>query len=414
MFVLPVFVVPVRDQKCAKGSVTVNRSTPCAFWQRLSRSCAVLILLVGLSGCAVTALTPTGWQAPIALADTSPQTQPALWIGHKRQIVAEHSPTINLLTSGNPAKALPLGHDVRQLALYGGNADTLHMTWLDQADLAHPTDTRLFSAYLASDLTLLRGPTLISTAATLDYAALPLPSGALLTLWSSRVLSDPNSAATLTMQIIDPVGRPRPARTIAKNAAHPVLASDRTGHIDMAWLEPLSSHLWAIRFLQIKGEPDETSTLPTPTSIGLIQVEADHALETFALATDSAAVYALWGESDVRNADGTVWALSFVPDQPTQIVQFLVAEHARWPSVSVMPTDTLAIALTLSDQGHTVPAVAIVNHQQTVRLDRFAETGTVSHTMLAADSNQVLALSWFAVQADGSTLLMLTRAISSE
>ena len=374
----------------------------------------VLILLIGLSGCAVTTVIPAGWQVSLALANTSPQTQPALWIGHKTPIVAEHSPTINLLTSGNPAKVLPLGHDVRQLALYSGSADTLHMTWLDQADAAHPTDTRLFSAYLASDLTLLRGPTLISTATTLDYAALPLPSGALLTLWTSRTSSDPNSAATLTMQIIDPVGRPRPARTIAKNAAHPALASDRSGHLDIAWLEPLSSHLWAIQFLQITGEPDETSTLPIPTSIGLIQVEADHALETFTLATDSAAVYALWGESDVRNADGSVWALSFVPDQPAQIAQFLVAEHARWPSVSVTPTDTLAIGLTLIDQGHTVPAVTIVKHQQTVQIDRFAETGTVSHTMLAADNDQKLALSWFAVQADGSTLLMLTRALSPE
>lgn len=364
----------------------------------------LLLCAIGLSACQPPTPDASGWQAPIRAAETSPQTRPTLLIQRKTLIFAWHDTTaLNVARAGEQPKKLPLGHTPRQWMMYAGRDDQVQVLWLDQTT---PDESRLFTALLAPDLTLRRGPTEVSNADTSDFAAAALPSGELQTLWVNR---NAGAVPSLYAQRIDSQGRPQTAKQIAKDAVHPALTVDAGGNLHAAWLEAGAGSLWTIHYAQYT---DEIGTQPA-TQAGLIKLDAGFALESFVIGTDATHVYIIWGEADVTEGfAGRVQALSFPMGDPTATVQFAPGDKLRWPSIPVLSASGLAFGLTMFEGVHGTPAIAYLMPGKLAKLITVSEpSGTVGETALAASTDQTLYAAWTAFAENGTTGIYWARCL---
>lgn len=163
--------------------------------------------------------------------------------------------------------SLPLGWAPRRWSLLEYSS-TVTLLWLDRA----PSDssTRLYGALLDNTLnprvTLTRGPTLISTAETLDYASAALPTGETVTLWTAQTPGQ--SARSLYLTTLDQLGRPLPSVLISRDAHHPTLFPYTPTSFYGAWLEPglgggfwLRLGVWETHGSDTVGRPAFTETL---------------------------------------------------------------------------------------------------------------------------------------------------------
>ncbi len=340
------------------------------------------------------------------MTELAPQLRPAVSFSRKVPVFAwDDGSALHLWRAANDKstnqKTLPLGQGSRQWSLYEGDNDELQALWLASTVLG---ESALFTARIAPDLTLLRGPTTVSNLDTRDYAAAVLPSHNLLTLWVAHNLG---LADTLYLQVIDAAGRPLQAIQIAKNAAHPALLVDPRGAVYVAWLEPALGNSWIVQFTTLT--PD-TLTVAPAVPAGLITLSAQSVLECLTMGADSAHVYLIWGEGSVIDGfAGRVQALSFAPVDPSSAVQFTIADGARWPSAASF-TGGVAISLTTFRGARNAPAVAFLAPGKVLHLDQFPEVpGTMSQTVLLADS-QTFTLAWSVLHDNGQTDLYETHS----
>jgi hypothetical protein len=212
--------------------------------------------------------------------------------------------------------------------------------------------TRLYAARFDSALTLVRGPVEVSTRDTRTFAAAPLKSGDLLTLWTANVPGQP--AQPLYLQLIDGAGRPHTAAQIADDAAFVAVSSDGAGRLHAAWLEPQIGGVYAIRYAQIKDAGLDSAVISAALVVGIVQLPADQIVERIRIGTTGQTVAIVWGSYAPTTERGTIRALLFEPQTALResTREILLAEDARWPAMPayqpVVQAGSTAAALPIS------------------------------------------------------------------
>ncbi len=213
------------------------------------------VFLAALSGaCGTAAAEPSTSSSPwgpiLILAQTEQTGAPALWV-HNEQVTAawvgadergvHHDARVLSAAASTEATVLPLPpvHPYAQ-QLYPAADQHSHLLWLD----AHENgENRLYSALLTPQLSVQRGPTLITDNETRRYAALPAGNGELIAVWSGGLLAEPS----LYLQLIDRAGRPRPATRLTTDADWPALVRANDGTLYVFWLRPSDGSLHQAR-----------------------------------------------------------------------------------------------------------------------------------------------------------------------
>ncbi len=372
-------------------------------------SVVLIALCIFLAACAPATppTLPAGWSPVVVVAETSPQLRLALAVGDGHPIIAWHEGGALIVrrSERSAAKTVATTHDPRQLSIFDDGAGGANLLWLDALDPAKPADSRLYLAHLSADLSLIGAPTAISTLSTIDYAAIRLAPGGLLTVWTGH--TSPEAVDLLDIQIIDLKGHAQPPTLIARDAAHPALTIDAAGTVVAAWLTANTARIWTIQVAALGADPGSLSAPPLPTAIGVIAVAPTQIIESLALGADQLSLYAIWGVADSLSGDGAIDALSFASRDPTHGVQFRVADHARWPSPA--NGSALAIGLTQITEAGSRAAVVFVAPGKVTRIDPISDSvaATVERLTLTSDSAKVWAV-WPSLDDRGTTRLNLT------
>lgn len=261
------------------------------------------LLLIGfllMTACSpIQASSPTSlWGEVITFAQTEQGTAPALWIMEQHIIAAwigaddagVHQDAViwqDHALSERTVLPLPPVHPFAQSLLPANNGN-LHLLWLD----ANPErENRLYAALITRELQIERGPTLISNALTLRYAAVSDGRGGMWTVWSGGLLAERG----LHAQYIDSAGRPRQAAQIAANADWPAMVRANDGTIHLFWL-----HL--TRY-EIFHATLENGSITDVDSLGQVtHLAPGDRLIDFRAALDTEYVYTFW---NITRAGGT-------------------------------------------------------------------------------------------------------------
>ncbi|MHB8626981.1 MAG: hypothetical protein ACYDEO_12345 [Aggregatilineales bacterium] len=391
---------------------------------------ALCLCMIVFGGCIPTVSgvpdAPSGWLPVIAVtAASAPILRPALTVSGDSTVLAWWNtvgmgPTegLTVVRVANrtivQSLVLPLGHTPRALTLYPDAGGLVQALWLDSSDL--PGETRLYDALIGSDLSLQRGPTLISSIDTIRYSAVTLPSHALAVTWAAHTGL---AAEPLYLQTIDADGRPRAAIIISKDARHPALTIDGHGSLYIAWLEPQPDAIETVEFARY---PDDFTTLtaiesndspiPPATPIGIVALDPGSVLDGFALDVVAGYGYIAWANTSVSGQSETnsvVYALTFPLDQPTTARQITVAGDARWPDALNSPfadnDGALPISVTLANG---TPAVIWLGKGQVLRIDRFGSSSdTIEQSALTSSGDNLIA-AWATLASNGAAHIYLS------
>lgn len=338
----------------------------------LSRFFTVTVALLMMSLASCTSQVPD--PASRRLFDTAPILHPAIFVDGRGLLAAWHDSTGFILARDTGRVRLPLGDAPRQAALFGGQGTEVQLLWLDRKN---PTGAaHLYTARIAADLTLLRGPTEVNALDTLDYAAIRLASDDLLTLWTAAVPGQP--ATPLTLQVIDSTGRPRTALRIAADATLPMLTSDSAGRLHAAWLEPQIGGVYAIRYATLSNQSLDSALISGSVVVGMVAPPSGYIVESTALCSDDVRMYFIWSERERETDTGSIFALSFNSDPIRQIT--LAAQNGRWPSVL-----SLAGRCVVGYSAGQMPTLITLRGGEIIGIERFGVAGrTITGSTLAA------------------------------
>jgi hypothetical protein len=374
-----------------------------------------MAMLLLLSGCASTVPAAAApWRILRTIPVSGPQAQPGLWTGGRAAFLALpgdlSKPDINLydLAADAPPLVLPLASAPRHVTLYPAPGGQLFLLWLDQSALG---DTTLMGAFLGKSGGLQRGPAAISNRPVSDYSAAALPSGELLTLW----IAAGDRSTPLYTQVIDSAGRPLPPLRLAETARHPSAASAPDGTLHVAWLEPSAPRLWTIRYAAFPGgEPAAVDGTP----VGVIKVETDEAVESFAVALDAAQVYCLWSIVQVRgDPRGRLAGLTFPIGDDTSVHPLASAASdgvsLRSPAIPPRVGQKLRIGLTMSVQvdglWHDIPATVPITRDGIGPIQPVIDKGSgwpvTGNVAFALDDSGNGYAAWSALRDDGTATI---------
>jgi hypothetical protein len=173
--------------------------------------------------------------------------------------------------------------------------NAMHLLWLDAAS---ETGTRLYSAIIAEDFTVERGPTSVSNELTLNYAIQPLRGGSLLAVWSGNLAAEPS----LYISRIDEQGRPRPGAAIVMRADYPALIAANDGTVSLFWLAVPDGT--ARRAIIVDNEATQITRITSGVTL-----EPGDRLVNFSAGLDDTHTYLFW---NVTRADGgdEIWFTS--------------------------------------------------------------------------------------------------------
>lgn len=324
------------------------------------------LALILLAACVPAVSTPVPQVASVLVAQAPQSVPPALyaddgritaaWIDEDQ--VGVHQ-AARVIGEGNDPVVLPLPpQQPRAQSLHATTGDRLRLLWLDEES----GETRLFSAVLSADLRVERGPTRISTARTLRYAAAPGGDERLWAVWLGGVVSEPS----LYIQSMDSEGRPQPPRRLASNAVDFGLASAADRSLAVFWIDGGDGGVYLARVRD--GETLETRRLTSGVSLRRGDV-----LEGLRAGLDEERGYLFW---NISRADGTreVWLTSGA----------LNADAWPPPSRWLLPTgDAAAAAVPLSVQRTPLPVS--VHTASGLWLSMMQGGVAVSQTPLALD-----------------------------
>lgn len=319
----------------------------------------------------------------------------AVWVGVDARGVHQDARRITPGGLGDVVTLpLPPTHPYAQ-SVYPGSGFT-HLLWLDANE---SNQTQLFSALLAGDLSVERGPVAVSDGLALDYAAVPDGSGGLWTAWSGGLLGE----LTLYVRRIDDAGRPLIDTTLlAAPAEHPALLRTDTGAVWLFWL--------ANGQLMRQRLDPPTDAQPQALTGAVSLAPGDHLINVQA-GLDRAGAYFFWnitrasGANETWMTAGSLAATAWRQPRRLQIDtgQPGAAFNLRWTAPLASTDDTLT-AVTESDAGLNVIqlfAGSIVGYRTVVPGARLI--GTPS---LAADAAGTRYLAW-AAPGDESAALQL-------
>jgi hypothetical protein len=263
---------------------------------RLLRRCGAVASLVLLAAC-TNAPSQSAWGEIHSIAQAEQSAAPALWlsetmlhavwIGADERGVHQNARTLGQVNSDVITLPLPPVHPHSQTLLpaAAGNA---HLLWLDADESG---ETRLYSALVNTSMAILRGPTVISTAATYRYIALPQPNGGLTVIWSGGHAAEP----ALYAQTVDFESRPNNPRRLISDADYPMLLRGEDGTYRLLWLAPRTQRIFEATLLA-------NGALLPPTAI-LTQVRIGNGdwLMNMGAQQDATHTYIFW---NILRADG--------------------------------------------------------------------------------------------------------------
>jgi len=317
------------------------------------------IALVLLSACASELPDPTPVTRGVLLriAD-APQTDPpalaargndvlAFWIGVDDRGV--HHDARRITDAGmTPIVTLPLPpvnpFHQRAVASDGGAL----LFWLDQSPDA-PDQAGLYAAQIDGELTVTRGPVLLSDAAVYDYAVAPAADGGAWAAWSGGAAAEP----TLFARRIDAEGRPLERlmltdglgdQAVRLSGQVPALTYDAAGSRWLFWLA--HGQVWRGRLT------DSASVQGIEAITSSIYLDAGDRLTHLSVGSDGVYGCAFW---NIERADGAVetWLTvgSFNDPFWAQPRRFMIeGESVRAASPLDSASSPLPIAALVGDQ----------------------------------------------------------------
>jgi hypothetical protein len=207
------------------------------------------LLIAALVGCASTpAQQQSLWGRIHTLTETEQSHAPAIWVQPEGALTAAwigaddigvHQDTRKMLGAqmgDTITLPLPPVHPHAQMLLPAGD-DRLHLLWQDTNNNG---EQRLYAALLTPELSVERGPTVISDRLTLRYTAVPQANGQIVTVWSGGLPAEP----VLYLQRIDERGLPHAPVLLAHDADWPALAQANNGTLFLFWRQPSYSHVY--------------------------------------------------------------------------------------------------------------------------------------------------------------------------
>ena len=230
--------------------------------------------------------------APALVLDGDSLT--AVWIGsdergvhHDARRISQDGVLGNLLTLPLPPRY------PHALQLTKGIGDRDHLLWLDADE---DGEIRLYSAILDLNLSVFRGPILVSDAQTFRYSAVEDGAGGVLVAWSSRLPDEP----TLTITRIDYEGRPVQQLEQLDAADYPTLFRSVDG-IYLSWLDVNAQVMCLSRF-QLGITPICQSRLPT------VSIGRGDLLQGLTVGADRTHIYLFWNIQRAQSGDETWFA----------------------------------------------------------------------------------------------------------
>ncbi len=240
------------------------------------------------------------WSAPVTLGQAPQADAPALavsggqivaaWVGADDRGLHQDARRLFAGELGEIVTLpLPPTHPYAQ-RLLPGSFGSSHLLWLDAA--AEGT-TNLYSAFLASDLTVERGPVSVSEGLALSYSAVEDGAGGLWLAWSGGLLAE----FSVYVRRIDDEGRPLLEMTrLAENATDPALVRAADGSI---WLFYIAGGALLRQRLAPAGDA------PAQPLTGAISLGAGDRLIDVRAALDATTAYFFWNVTRVDGTDET-------------------------------------------------------------------------------------------------------------
>jgi hypothetical protein len=238
------------------------------------------------------------WGAVIEIGRAEQGTAPAIWTTEQGIAAAwigaddtgVHQDAIMIREGSSQERVvlpLPPVHPFDQQMIPASNG-YIHLLWLD-ANPEH--ENRLYAALLTPTLQIERGPTLISSALTLHYAAVSDGRGGVWVAWSGRLLAEPE----LYTQYIDSAGRPRQPNRIAASADWLAMTRANVGDTYLFWLHPINRQIY--HTLLENGTAESIDVLGQA-----IDIAPGDRLMDFHAALDTSYAYLFW---NITHIDGT-------------------------------------------------------------------------------------------------------------
>ena len=288
---------------------------------RFVLSISVFALLF-CSACQTTpmpALPRSSWGDVVTVAQAEQSAAPAIWADPSRVVAAwigsdnagVHQDARQWIDEAfSPVTVLPLPptHPYAQ-SLLSGTTDSLHLLWLDANETG---ETQLFSALITSELQVERGPTPVSEALALHYAAAADPTGRIWVAWSGGLLSEP----VLYLRALDEAGRPQISQRIAFKAQFPALIRANDGTVLLFWLERGQLMRTTVR----NGVVSESVALTSS-----VYIAAGDRLHSLSLGLDQTHAYVFWnvtrstGKDETWFTSGAIAADSWAQPVPLSI-----------------------------------------------------------------------------------------------
>lgn len=384
------------------------------FW-RLS---CVISLISFVNACnATSSQIPTNWRVGRIVEHITPQAQIALWTQNDVAGLvwagAPDLPNLQFTVDDKPSLQLALGITPRLLSAVPLANHWTQLLWLDQT---MPGDAQLIGGTVDDQGALQRGPTAISNATTVEYAAVPTTTGSTVVLWCTPTRSGPPTRMEIYLQLIDNVGRPLPAQRITADGRFPALAYDLHGTLHLLWLVSADGKQWTIHHSALPPTLDLTRAVIddlTSSVIGAIKLTADQSIDSVNIVADSDSLYVMWSVATAGGATD-VQGLSAPLDQLNAIRPFSVTldgYQVRWPSLAAAPAEHQYLALVATNKdGQSVPILGRLTPVGVAELQPLAEaTIIVSRVSLGSDVDEHLHLAWLRLEQNGeSTLIYLT------
>lgn len=365
----------------------------------------------------------SAWGAVIHLGQAEQRSAPELWATNERLTAVWVGADANgiyhnsrtLTDSGLSSIAvLPLSpvHPYGQ-QLFPASGDNLHLLWLDTNAEG---ETRLYSAVISPELTLVRGPILVSDRRTLRYAAIPDRHGALWVVFSGGLVAEPGLYAVY----LDAEGRPRQDITqITTDADWPSFAQTNDSASLLFWRRPSDGAVQRARFAG--GSLDEATII---TQIPLLPGERP---EDLSAALDSSHEYVFWtvtrgGQAETWWASGTPgssdWQAVRLGVTVNQNIFFETGFNTGAANAAYTGEQWLSWAMPLNGQHDPLPVA--VQNGNTLGIVYFHDGQIAGYHEIAndvrligppelkADRDLFLYISWAQPGADGTADLWLT------
>jgi len=252
----------------------------------------------------------SAWGKIITIAQAEQSHAPALglatdniitaWVGADETGIFQYARRFTVSTA-EQIQPLPIPpvYPYAQSLLPAFENGYVHLVWLDARYDDIAGGTRLWTVVLSPELIPTRGAVQVSDVPTLRYTLLTQEDGGFQAIYSGGLPSEPS----LYAQAIDPLGRPRPVKTLVSDADWPCVVRINDGSALLFWLRYSDGQVFRAQLV------DET--LEAVTSLGLsLRLMPGDLLTGFNAGLDTTHAYLLWNVQRLGGANEVWMAVS--------------------------------------------------------------------------------------------------------